>query len=772
VIAVTALVACTMAVCAGLYAMHARPDSPSVASYGLEVDPTDYAEIAEASASSSDEHPYRRWVPARFSVRGRAWDVEVALDRRGDRPVWIVHFHGTDTYHGMRDLELVLAGDASDAGAVVAGERARSLGLLAAPNGFAVLSINGSESGVVRWTEGRSNSMLMRLGYDEGEVYSISTAELDEGRIGASVQRVELVRRPFADREKPRRRAAAKKLRRLIELALEASDAEFEREIGQLLNVDKYISWNSLAWLFGSPSADVGTGAQWYYDPVTGLFEPLVTDLGRRAVAISYASFSDTHLSPIGTRLFRIPRYREERNRALWALLSDPEFDVAQASEHRFAGLLPHLARASESWPQIPGRRELLRHQRESNAVLAHNAERLRRILAPATIEAERGMTFVGGLEARGASPTYQRAAAVRTGVDPWQMVSQRATYVRAVARSEAGSQGMAASDRADAREIARVVEASGLPFRVQGEELVLPAGIHHLRQDLIVPPTARLVLEPGVTLQLDPDVSVLTFRELTALGTVEQPIRIEPAQDGRSWGSFGVVHARKVSRVEHVVVRGGSAKRVEGIDLSGQLSFNASDLELRHSEFQAARGGEGLSIKRASFDISRSSFFDNALDGLDLEWAKGSVRESHFADNADDGIDMAGSSVRIWECSFRGMADKGISAGEGSRVRLADSKIELSKIAIASKEGSIVNLVRTEISRNEVGFSLYRDKPIFGAAFGRIRGGQFSDNLRDIRIESGSQIALQGVNDSFGAVFDELARRFTVRPAFASAAQ
>jgi hypothetical protein len=283
------------------------------------------------------------------------------------------------------------------------------------------------------------------------------------------------------------------------------------------------------------------------------------------------------------------------------------------------------------------------------------------------------------------------------------------------------------------------------------------------------VPPGYRLTLEPGVSLELGPGVSILTFRGLIARGTQDRPIRIGAADSDRAWGSIGVVRAPELSRLAHVAVRGGSRSVVDGIELSGQLAFNASALELSDSEVGGARRGEGLSLKRASFDIARTRFVGNASDGVDAGWAQGSFRDCSFVDNVDDGLDLAGSTVRIWDSSFRGMGDKAISAGEKSWVSVADSQIAESKIGIASKEDSRVDVARTDILRNEIGFALYRDKPIFGPGFGRVAGGRFSDNLHDIKIEQDSRLELKGVNQNYASVLDAVTGLFAPRKAFAS---
>jgi hypothetical protein len=584
-----------------------------------------------------------------------------------------------------------------------------------------------------------------------------------------------------------------------------ASDAEFEREIQQLVNVEKYAAWNALAWLFGSPSPDVGPEASWYYDPVTGLFEPILAKLGRRPRAIGYQTFAAEDLSPLGRRLFRIHRYRERRNRLLWRVLNDPDFDVVAASGWRFRSLLPHLARGA-GWRE-PGSllrmarlRELVGTHLDARALLEGNARRLRQILASSAIETEPFVALAGGFPAPAVDRVPHGASGIALGElrvamhsagagelgaaepalwDPYGQAARRTRVDALTGQAVATAHGMITPPREPqrrqrpggfSRRIEDVVRESGLPFHLSGDELVLRSGEFALSRTLIIPHDYRLTLEPGVSLELGPGVSILTYRGLTARGTQARPIRIGPADSDRPWGSIGVVRAPELSRLEHLVVRGGSRSVVDGIELSGQLAFNASDLELRDSEVGGARRGEGLSLKRASFDLARTRFVKNASDGLDAEWAHGSIRDCSFVDNGDDGIDLAGTTLRVWDSSFRGMADKAISAGEKSWVSVADSQIAESRIGIASKEDSRVDVARTDILRNEIGFALYRDKPIFGAGFGRVTGGRFVDNLHDIKIEQDSRLELKGVNhQSYASVLDAVIGLFSSRTAFAS---
>ena len=77
--------------------------------------------------------------------------------------------------------------------------------------------------------------------------------------------------------------APLRKLRRLLDVTRSAQDAEFTSQIPQILNVEQYLTWNAISWLFGSPDGSAFPGLTWYFDPVSGLLEPIVEGLGGEA---------------------------------------------------------------------------------------------------------------------------------------------------------------------------------------------------------------------------------------------------------------------------------------------------------------------------------------------------------------------------------------------------------------------------------------------------------------------------------------------------------
>lgn len=603
-----------------------------------------------------------------------------------------VRFLDSDGPAGMQGIEFEYADPDDQLRSLATNAAAHDAGLLAVPSGLARLRINGSKSQLVRWNETNSAPMLQRLGYPQGEIFRLTNAPSSDP-VGDPLPGTY---RSTIDRRPSR--AQTEGLRRLISLIRTEDEPKFQSEIGQVIDVEQVLAWSALAELFGGDATP--PPPDWYFDPITGRLVPLVRTLVSSPADPEQSS--DVHR--LVARLLSQPDHRARRNQLLTRWVGVTRSGSLEAADHRMGSWISQLAARGaviERATELPRLAQLRRTLRRT---LDRRAESLRHELLG---EALRG----------------QETAGLR-----------------------AGKQTLS---------IASWVDQSGLPFRIEGGTLVLPAGRHEIDRTLIVPITHRLIVEPGTRLAMAPGASLVTFRRIEAIGTRQAPIEIV-AQDARKpWGTIGVVRAPGISRLAHVTVSGGSSARIEGIEFTGALAFNASDVVLRDSDVRNCHGDDAMSVRRATFQIERSRFIDNASDGLDAEWATGSVDRSLFANNGDDGLDLATSVVRVHRGWFRRMGDKALSAGERSTVTVTDSQLVDSQIAIASKEDSTVAVRGSEIRRNEIGISLYRDNLVFGSGYGTIDGGLFAENLRDFAVEPGSGLTLNGVerlrNDAAG---------------------
>jgi len=256
------------------------------------------------------------------------------------------------------------------------------------------------------------------------------------------------------------------------------------------------------------------------------------------------------------------------------------------------------------------------------------------------------------------------------------------------------------------------------------------------------VPSDLRLQLEPGVTLRIDPGAGIVTYRGMIARGTALLPIEIQRADPDRPWGAIGIARAPEPSELDFVSITGGSKLRFGGLEFDGQLSFNASDFSMDHSNIRGS-SADGLATKRSDFAIHRSFVVGNANDGVESEWSTGRVTDTDFVDNGDDGLDLADSEITVADCRFGDMSDKAISADVGSIVTVTHTRLDQSGIAIASKNGSRVDARESVFRNNRLGFAVYRDNPLFDGGLGTVVGGVFHNNVRDFSIEPGSELEL-----------------------------
>ncbi|MCZ6783082.1 MAG: hypothetical protein O7G30_07195, partial [Proteobacteria bacterium] len=670
-----------------LVALAMRATTDPLPDYELRIEPRVYRAAGLLGPRARDnevvDDSERWWFPGVFRSNGRELAVELQIAGDPDvghleERVWRIRFPNRLGFNGLREIELLPTREREFAFESAARHSARSLDLLTPPSGFAGLSVNGVDVGTYFWSELGSPALLERLGYADGPIlWPVTGTDSHVDRLGTP-----------ANSEIARARLAA-----LFVLTRDADDLRFEQELPGLLNVRKFLTWNALASVLSAQAP--ATRLPWYFDPVTGLLEPVAA--GFAEVFASEAG-SEAAYRGLAARVLDIPRYRAARDRILAALVRESRFDVASSVQRKLGEILPRLASRLElglgSVPHPSHLRELALFQREVRGTLQATAEALR-----------------GEIELASES-------------DPGRPPLRFASEMRA----------------------ARWVRKSGLPFQRSGDELRLRQGTYHVTRSLVVPAEYRLTLDPGVTLVMEPGVSLVTFRGLSAEGTPTRPIRVTPSDPRRPWGALGVVRAPEPSRLAHITISGGSSDVVDGIQLAGQLSFNASDVTLRDSEIRDARGGAAMSVVRAHFEVLRSRFTNNASDALALSWTEGEIHASLFAENGDDGLDLASSRVSVLATTFYGTVDKAISAGARSRLHVEDSRLVDSGIAIASKDGSRVDVVGSEFRRNELVLALYRNKPLFGGGFARLTGGLLVGNTRDFHVESGSDLQLDGV--------------------------
>ncbi|MCG8590580.1 MAG: CotH kinase family protein [Proteobacteria bacterium] len=327
-----------------------------------------------ARDAASVDRRDRWWFPAELVAAERQW-VEVQLEDSSTgeaTPVLRVRLTpDAQPVLGLR--EFVLAPAAADGRSfeTAAQAAARRLGLAMPSTHFVSLQINGAQAGLYALTETLGPDFLRRVGAPARElvVPAAQSARTD---------------------------ATSRRLQQFERFLREASDADFAERVGHWIGVDALLKQSALMLVTGTNSEHSWRQAGWYLDPVTGLLQPVPVALGSAARPLAAAAAAAIPADDLLARLLETPRYRALRNRWVWKLVADPEFEWAVQMDAELARTADTLLRELRPLSQWAALQRIATVRGETRATLNRNATLLRQLLASSRIETHVERDVVG----------------------------------------------------------------------------------------------------------------------------------------------------------------------------------------------------------------------------------------------------------------------------------------------------------------------------------------------------------------------------------------
>ncbi|NQV82506.1 MAG: CotH kinase family protein [Rhodospirillales bacterium] len=238
----------------------------------------------------------------------------------------------------------------------------------------------------------------------------------------------------------------------------------------------------------------------------------------------------------------------------------------------------------------------------------------------------------------------------------------------------------------------------------------VMWSGTLDITTDRIIDHPVRIA--PGTVIRMGPGASVIFRDKLTAIGSAEAPIKIEPLGDDIVWGTFALAgNKTSGSRLAHVDIRGGSGDAIGMLRFTAMLSihdtsdviFSALHLEQNKAEDDMMHViySQGIVIDGSRFDNAKS-------DAVDIDISSVRILNSAFSNSGNDAIDLMESRVVVSGVTIEGSDDKGISVGEKTDVLVVDTTISNSKIGVQSKDGSLATIVHSQFTGNDRDLNAY----------------------------------------------------------------
>ena len=284
-------------------------------------------------------------------------------------------------------------------------------------------------------------------------------------------------------------------------------------------------------------------------------------------------------------------------------------------------------------------------------------------------------------------------------------------------------------------------------PFlRDGGDEhtLVVEPGDWTVQGDLIVPDGMELVILQGTTLRFEPGAVLLSSGPVQIAGTEAAPVLLTAQEE--SWAGLVVLEAGEVSQWEYAQVEHTTGIERDGWVLTGGITFFQSPVTLNHTRILHTQAEDGINVVRSELLFQNSEFGYTASDAFDGDFVTGQVMDCSFHDIVGDGVDVSGSNVTVDRTHFVNVADKGISAGEDSEISVHDVQAEDVGIGVASKDLSSVSIDGMEITRAiHAGLAAYIKKPVYGPASIIATNIYFNETNVETLVQTGNFVEVWG---------------------------
>ena len=257
-------------------------------------------------------------------------------------------------------------------------------------------------------------------------------------------------------------------------------------------------------------------------------------------------------------------------------------------------------------------------------------------------------------------------------------------------------------------------------PFLVQTDpgKLSVNPGEWMVTGDLILPEGTDLTISAGTSLLFESGKILLVNGTLNLAGTETEPILLS-AQE-KDWGGIAVFGRGSHESIwTYAIVENTAGINRGGWILTGGITFYKNPVSLSQVKIGVSSAEDALNIIRAQFSLSKVEFYQTNSDAFDGDFSEGIIENCSFQQITGDALDFSGSVVQIDRTEFSDIGDKAISAGEKTILSMTSSRLENVNIGVASKDLSEISLESIEIdSAQFVGLAAYVKKPQFGPAY------------------------------------------------------
>ena len=534
----------------------------------------------------------------------------------------------------------------------------------------------------------------------------------------------------------------------------------------QVFDYETWSKYLVLADLFGADHGFFWENYRFYYNPVTGLFEPIPFDSEPGRV-IEYLAINEPEAEPL-TQLFNDEEFVKEYVKQLnkYANQSFIATKISEASEDidYYTGLLrqdyPNYAFDPMSFYENADfmRQSMLIDQglrvSVNNGIEKTNSLQIENLLQlpieVIAVEDGEGNNLLIKNQVLNGTKKYQLPEIKKISLNQNvftddQNVSQLLVSFRLLGLIEENEIRTVNVNLSNLTNLSYFSgyspeEIGFIRYDYKTGSYVIPQGSFSLNKLVVIPAGSQLYVAPGAKINVKSGGGVVSYSPVFFDGNELNPVIIN-GNNGQGQGLL-IIKAGGKSIINQTKFIGLKPIETNNHATLGAVNFYETEVEINEVEFIENLAEDQLNIIRSEFLLQNSSFLKAMSDGVDFDFSHGQMLNCSFVDMINDAVDFSGSQVEVEGLLIDGVGDKGISAGERSQILVNKTTIKNANLGVASKDLSEVTLDKEITFENlEVGLAAYQKKSEYGPAIINQDLINASKIKTDFMIEEGSML-------------------------------
>lgn len=284
--------------------------------------------------------------------------------------------------------------------------------------------------------------------------------------------------------------------------------------------------------------------------------------------------------------------------------------------------------------------------------------------------------------------------------------------------------------------------EGQGIGFafiQEQGAKLFIPAGKWTLDRNLVIPSDRPLTIAAGAQIDLLNHAKIVSFSAISSNGTAERPVRFH-SSDGTGEG----LSIRQVDNSRSHFSYTQFTENRRAIDAyESAVTFYACTFS------GPGQTDPFLTITHADAAIHQSNFENISTTALGCDGCTATITNTSFADIGGVGLKISGTTaeVAMAHVFMQAIGEQAISAAEHSQLDARWIEVRSAKVAVEGRNQSKIKLANAQIRQAGIAIHLHQTNSASGLTL--MEADHISLDETEVlhQLEQGSILTLDGVS-------------------------